>query len=220
MTGSILTAIVVAYLFANVALAQKSSETADNPFSPDAGLERRRSTKGNSADHRLNHKILSADDEEISWKNGWGFVNPEDEADRIPSRLDLQKAKERLATTTPLYEEVDPNHNGFLKDIGTVNVGFGVGVGVPGNDPVRVGARVGVGLGDSGLAGQLPIGQDIFPRQGEWQSLNDYDGNKANIVPDRARKYWTAVRDGRIRIPHYRPATSLVGVGGNVGVGG
>ncbi|KIH69520.1 hypothetical protein ANCDUO_00125 [Ancylostoma duodenale] len=29
---------------------------------------------------------------------------------------------------------------------------------------------------------------------GEWQSLNDYDGNKANIVPDRARKYWQAVR--------------------------
>ncbi|VDL83549.1 unnamed protein product [Nippostrongylus brasiliensis] len=37
------------------------------------------------------------------------------------SRLDLQKAKERLATTTPLYEEVDPNHNGFLKDIGTIS---------------------------------------------------------------------------------------------------
>ncbi|VDP31873.1 unnamed protein product [Heligmosomoides polygyrus] len=29
---------------------------------------------------------------------------------------------------------------------------------------------------------------------GEWQSLNDYDGNKANIVPDRAQKYWQAVR--------------------------
>ncbi|EPB79039.1 hypothetical protein ANCCEY_01896 [Ancylostoma ceylanicum] len=29
---------------------------------------------------------------------------------------------------------------------------------------------------------------------GEWQSLNDYDGNKANIVPDRASKYWQAVR--------------------------
>ncbi|VDL76081.1 unnamed protein product [Nippostrongylus brasiliensis] len=140
--------------------------------------------------------------------------NPTTSWKDFQSRLDLQKAKERLATTTPSYKEVDPNHNGFLKDIGAVNVGFGVGVGVPGNDPV------GVGLGDSGLAGQLPIGQDIFPRQGEWQSLNDYDGNKANIVPDRARKYWTAVRDGRIRIPHYRPATSLVGVGGNVGVGG
>ncbi|WKX93126.1 hypothetical protein Q1695_010845 [Nippostrongylus brasiliensis] len=121
MAGSILTAIVVAYLFANVALAQKSPETADNPFSPDAGLETRRSTKGNSADQRLNHKILNIDDEEISWKNGWGFGNSEDEADRIPSRLDLQKAKERLATTTPSYKEVDPNHNGFLKNIGAVS---------------------------------------------------------------------------------------------------
>ncbi|KAL6733129.1 hypothetical protein Aduo_003807 [Ancylostoma duodenale] len=79
--------------------------------------------------------------------------------------------------------------------------------------------QVGVGFGASGLAGQLPIGQVIYPRQGEWQSLNDYDGNKANIVPDRARKYWQAVREGRIKVPHYRPATSLVGVGGNVGVG-
>ncbi|RCN43993.1 hypothetical protein ANCCAN_10020 [Ancylostoma caninum] len=55
--------------------------------------------------------------------------------------------------------------------------------------------------------------------EGEWQSLNDYDGNKANIVPDRARKYWQAVREGRLKVAHYRPATSLVGVGGNVGIG-
>ncbi|VDM67892.1 unnamed protein product [Strongylus vulgaris] len=55
--------------------------------------------------------------------------------------------------------------------------------------------------------------------QGEWQSLNDYDGNKANIVPDRARKYWQGVRDGTIKVPHYRPTKSLVGVGGNIGVG-
>ncbi|KAK5965738.1 hypothetical protein GCK32_019250 [Trichostrongylus colubriformis] len=54
---------------------------------------------------------------------------------------------------------------------------------------------------------------------GQFQSLNDYDGDKSNIVADRARKYWQAVREGRIKIPHYRPAPSLVGVGGNVNVG-
>ena len=38
-------------------------------------------------------------------------------------------------------------------------------MGVPGNDPVKVGTRVGVELGNSGLAGGVPIGQDIFPRR-------------------------------------------------------
>nr|CDJ81206.1 Protein W02B12.13, isoform a [Haemonchus contortus] len=143
------------------------------------------------------------------------FQWPAEEERRDFSREPTRKVQ----TTTPYYEEIDPNRNGLLKDIGSINVGFGVGVGVPGNDPVKVGARVGVGFGESGLAGQLPIGQDIYPRQGQFQSLNDYDGDKSNIVPDRARKYWQAVREGRIRIPHYRPAASLVGVGGNVGIG-
>ena len=42
-------------------------------------------------------------------------------------------------------------------------------------------------LGSSGLAGGVPY---YFTNQGERFSLNDYDGNKANIVPDRALKYY------------------------------
>ena len=44
-------------------------------------------------------------------------------------------------------------------------------------------------LGSSGLAGGVPY---YFTNQGERFSLNDYDGNKANIVPDRALKYYIA----------------------------
>uniref|UniRef100_A0A0N4WCF5 CAP-Gly domain-containing protein n=1 Tax=Haemonchus placei TaxID=6290 RepID=A0A0N4WCF5_HAEPC len=108
-------------------------------------------------------------------------------------RKSLYRPHTHPLTTTILNGKIDPNRNGLLKDIGSINVGFGVGVGIPGNDPVKVGARVRVGFGESGLAGQLPIGQDIYPRQGQFQSLNDYDGDKSNIVPDRARKYWQAV---------------------------
>ncbi|VDN22054.1 unnamed protein product [Cylicostephanus goldi] len=111
-------------------------------------------------------------EEAPSTKNNWGFGEglvewPEEDNERkekIPKRVETT-TPERVETTTQYYEEVDPNHNGLLKDIGSINVGFGVGVGVPGNDPVSVGARVGVGFGASGLAGQLPIGQNIYPRQ-------------------------------------------------------
>ncbi|KAK6733410.1 hypothetical protein RB195_017260 [Necator americanus] len=164
-------------------------------------------------------ETTSNEKELLSSANNWGFVDDLTEWPENDAEMSTKNIPEKIITTTPYYEEVDPDRNGLLKDIGTINVGFGVGVGVPGNDPVRVGSRVGVGFGASGLAGKLPIGEDIYPRQGEWQSLNDYDGNKANIVPDRARKYWQAVREGRIKIPHYRPASSLVGVGGNIGVG-
>uniref|UniRef100_A0A8R1HM15 Lipase_GDSL domain-containing protein n=1 Tax=Caenorhabditis japonica TaxID=281687 RepID=A0A8R1HM15_CAEJA len=95
-------------------------------------------------------------------------------------------------TTTDLPP--DPRHNGLLKDIGAVGVGFGVGVGVPGNDPVSVGTGVSVGLDGSGPAGGLPpFAEAIFPRQGEQQSLNDYDGNKDLIVSGKAAKYIQAV---------------------------
>ena len=48
---------------------------------------------------------------------------------------------------------------------------------------------MGVSLGSSGLAGGVPY---YFTNQGERFSLNDYDGNKANIVPDRALKYYVS----------------------------
>ncbi|ETN73229.1 hypothetical protein NECAME_18447, partial [Necator americanus] len=57
------------------------------------------------------------------------------------AEMSTKNIPEKIITTTPYHEEVDPDRNGLLKDIGTINVGFGVGVGVPGNDPVRVGSR-------------------------------------------------------------------------------
>ncbi|VDM75520.1 unnamed protein product [Strongylus vulgaris] len=104
-------------------------------------------------------------EEVVSSKNNWGFHDGLTEWPERDSKEIRTKMSQKVATTTPYYEEVDPNRNGLLKDIGTINVGFGVGVGVPGNDPVSVGTRVGVGFGASGLAGQLPIGQNIYPRQ-------------------------------------------------------
>uniref|UniRef100_A0A914YBJ1 Uncharacterized protein n=1 Tax=Panagrolaimus superbus TaxID=310955 RepID=A0A914YBJ1_9BILA len=89
-----------------------------------------------------------------------------------------------LPNTHPVANE----QTGLLSGIGNVNVGYGVGVPVPGSpDGVSVGARVGVGLGGSGPAWKIPY---FFNNQGEYQSLNDYDGDKRNIVPDRAIKYY------------------------------
>jgi hypothetical protein len=90
----------------------------------------------------------------------------------------------------PSHRTLPEEKNGLLAGIGPIDVGFGLGIrAVPHNDPVSVGARVGVGFGASGLAGGVPIG---FPFQGERYSLNDYNGNKADIVPDRAYKYYVA----------------------------
>ncbi|XGW12015.1 hypothetical protein V3C99_013022 [Haemonchus contortus] len=218
-------AIVCVYLFVRTALAndrtlgsrEESHGSFRDPFAPDAGLRR----PSRNIDRPKSVGMKKEKEEEVfTSSKGWGFEDQLTEWPAEEERRDFSREPTRkVQTTTPYYEEIDPNRNGLLKDIGSINVGFGVGVGVPGNDPVKVGARVGVGFGESGLAGQLPIGQDIYPRQGQFQSLNDYDGDKSNIVPDRARKYWQAVREGRIRIPHYRPAASLVGVGGNVGIG-
>uniref|UniRef100_A0A0N5AIR6 Ntox44 domain-containing protein n=1 Tax=Syphacia muris TaxID=451379 RepID=A0A0N5AIR6_9BILA len=80
------------------------------------------------------------------------------------------------------------NKNGFLRDIDKISVGGGIAVGVPMNDPVKVAGRVEINFGVSGLAGALPFG---FGYQGERYSLNDYDGNKNDIVPDRyAKMIW------------------------------
>ncbi|KAK6025625.1 hypothetical protein OSTOST_08469 [Ostertagia ostertagi] len=224
--------VAFAYLFVGTALAYdgigEHHRVVRDPFAPDVGVRRPSRTTDQPESVEPSKAIHEAesDDELFSSSNGWGFQEKLVELPSFSGHLKTRRSSnhrkdlgKKVETTTAYYEEVDPNRNGLLKDIGSINVGFGVGVGVPGNDPVRVGARVGVGFGESGLAGQLPIGQDIYPRQGQFQSLNDYDGDKSNIVADRARKYWQAVREGRIKIPHYRPAPSLVGVGGNVGVG-
>lgn len=47
-------------------------------------------------------------------------------------------------------------------------------------------------MGGSGLAGKIPI---FFTDQGEYTSLNDYDGNKRNTVPNKALKYYLAVKE-------------------------
>ncbi|KAK0393592.1 hypothetical protein QR680_000296 [Steinernema hermaphroditum] len=118
-----------------------------------------------------------------------------------------------------VLSEDDPNHSGLLKDIGSIDVGFNFGVGTyPGNDPVSVGAKVGVGFGASGRAGKLPpyLG---FPAQGEDVSLNDYDGNKALIVPDKAARVAQLIRLGILKPVNYKAAKQLVGVNTGLGVG-
>ena len=53
---------------------------------------------------------------------------------------------------------------------------------------VTHGLQFGLTFGSSGLPATVPFG---FPNQGEHYSLNDYDGNKLNIVPDRYAKVKT-----------------------------
>uniref|UniRef100_A0A914QPU0 Uncharacterized protein n=1 Tax=Panagrolaimus davidi TaxID=227884 RepID=A0A914QPU0_9BILA len=94
----------------------------------------------------------------------------------------------KLPSKLPDTHPVPNEQTGLLSGVGNVNVGYGVGVPVPGSpDGVSVGARVGVGFGGSGPAWKIPY---FFNNQGEYQSLNDYDGDKRNIVPDRAIKYY------------------------------
>ncbi|KAL6733128.1 hypothetical protein Aduo_003806 [Ancylostoma duodenale] len=87
---------------------------------------------------RADHEVKA--EEGLSSKNNWGFNDGPAESPEKHGQTTMVEVAER--TTTPYYEEVDPSRNGLLKDIGSINVGFGVGVGVPGNDPVRVASRV------------------------------------------------------------------------------
>ncbi|PIO66568.1 hypothetical protein TELCIR_11719 [Teladorsagia circumcincta] len=143
--------------------------TVRDPFAPDVGLRRPSRTIGHPepVEPSMTTHQAKSDEEVFSSSNGWGFQETLTEwpSEDKEERHSTEEPRKKVETTTAYYEEVDPNRNGLLKDIGSINVGFGVGVGVPGNDPVRVGTRVGVGFGESGLAGQLPIGQDIYPRQ-------------------------------------------------------
>ncbi|CAO4365391.1 unnamed protein product [Caenorhabditis nigoni] len=213
-----------------------------DPFSSNAGLEEREHSQKRSQHH---HHHRPHRPQEFNQENTWGFDEEENAQeqkndrqalnDRIASRPrpapklrtttvdpaeDLRSAVRDAQlgiTTTDLPP--DPKHNGLLKDVGTIGVGFGVGVGVPGNDPVSVGTGVNVGLGESGPAGGLPpFTETIFPRQGEQISLNDYDGNKDLIVSGKALKYIQAVRLGFIKLPQYAPQKSLVGVNSGIGV--
>uniref|UniRef100_A0A7E4V5G6 DUF4774 domain-containing protein n=1 Tax=Panagrellus redivivus TaxID=6233 RepID=A0A7E4V5G6_PANRE len=126
-------------------------------------------------DKELEASSSSSSEETSNEKENFNFELPYPEPPiEFPSKL-------------PDHRVVPEMKDGLLKDIG-VNVGFGLGVNaVKDNDPVRVATNVGVSLGESGRAGGIPF---FFPGQGEEYSLNDYDGNKRNIVPDRARKYY------------------------------
>ncbi|CAJ0581498.1 unnamed protein product, partial [Mesorhabditis spiculigera] len=168
--------------------------------------------------------------EEDLWQNSnlhagnhWGF-DPDELSEDEQTLLERYRAGQlssqqagQLRATTPQPEQQDPNRRGLLKDVGDVNVGFGVGVG----PYASVSSAVGVQLGGSGPAGGLPdaLGYDIFPRQGERWTMDDYTGNKDNIVPDRWRRYWEAVSEGRASPPPRYTHKDLVGVNGNVGIG-
>ncbi|CAI5441627.1 unnamed protein product [Caenorhabditis angaria] len=170
-----------------------------NPFSKKSGIRQERA-KNRSRIDRYNQE------------NNWGFREDVESTTKQPIV--------RMTTTVnPDTLPVDPRHNGLLKDIGSVGVGGGVGVGVPGNDPVSVGWGVSVGLDGSGPAGGLPpFAQTIFPRQGEAQSLNDYDGNKDTIQSSKYLNYINAIRLGYIKLPQYAPPKSTVNVNTGIGV--
>ncbi|CAJ0957653.1 unnamed protein product, partial [Mesorhabditis belari] len=157
-------------------------------------------------------------------ENHWGFDTSRlsaEERQFIEAYKNRQISSETallIKTTTLAPLQPDPYRRGLLKEVGDVNVGFGVGVG----PYASVNTGVGVQLGGSGPAGALneALGYDIFPRQGEQWVLDDYTGNKDNIVPDRWRQYWIAVSEGRIQPPpRYAPPKEVAGVKGNVGIG-
>ncbi|RCN43994.1 hypothetical protein ANCCAN_10021 [Ancylostoma caninum] len=92
---------------------------------------------------RLTRKaVREVKGEALSSNNNWGFNDDSNEWPEKHGQATMGEVAEKLTTTIPYYEEVDSSRNGLLKDIGSINVGFGVGVGVPGNDPVRVASRV------------------------------------------------------------------------------
>lgn len=101
--------------------------------------------------------------------------------------------KNKLPTPLPSTGLGVVERNGLLKDLGDmVNINWGIGVPVTGNDPVRVGGQFGVGFGKSGSAGGMPEIIQI-PKQGWKYSLNDYDGWGMPVIPNRAYKYWKKV---------------------------
>ncbi|GMT16614.1 hypothetical protein PFISCL1PPCAC_7911, partial [Pristionchus fissidentatus] len=79
---------------------------------------------------------------------------------------------------------------------------------------------INVGLGRSGLAGEMSPYLNVFERQGEAYSMNDYDGNKRNIVPCRWAKYQQAIQEGRITPPPiYRPGAGIANINSGIGIG-
>ncbi|KJH42691.1 hypothetical protein DICVIV_11303 [Dictyocaulus viviparus] len=97
-----------------------------------SGVQRKTAVNSSRSKSRTHFEV----NEELSATNSWGF---DDEAMKIPEIV--KPSTKAIITSTLNYELIDPNRNGLLKDIGSINVGFGVGVGVPGNDPVRVGTK-------------------------------------------------------------------------------
>jgi hypothetical protein len=78
--------------------------------------------------------------------------------------------------------------NGYLRNAASVDIGVGTNVGKVeknSSDPTNVQVVFRLGFGASGPTGALPIG---FPDQGEMNplNLNDYDGDRRRIVPNKA----------------------------------
>ncbi|KHJ93756.1 hypothetical protein OESDEN_06329 [Oesophagostomum dentatum] len=81
-----------------------------DPFHPAKGIER--SARTTEEETTREEHLLS--------RNNWGFTGdlvewPEEKT------ATLSRKSEELKTTTPYYEEIDPNRNGLLKDIGTIS---------------------------------------------------------------------------------------------------
>ncbi|VDN02351.1 unnamed protein product [Thelazia callipaeda] len=113
-----------------------------------------------------------------TFSNNWGF----------PFHEVTQQGFKKLllpGQTLGLNVKGTERPNGALQNLGPIGFGAGVAVGTP-VDPVSIFSKVGVDFGKTGLAGYVPFG---FTNQGEHRSLNDYDGNKLDIVPDRNSKH-------------------------------
>ncbi|KHJ89002.1 hypothetical protein OESDEN_11189 [Oesophagostomum dentatum] len=81
-----------------------------DPFHPAKGIERSARTTEEEATR----------EEHLSSRNNWGFSGdlvewPEEKTATFSRKV------EETPTTTPYYEEIDPNRNGLLKDIGTIS---------------------------------------------------------------------------------------------------
>ncbi|KHJ76544.1 hypothetical protein OESDEN_23836 [Oesophagostomum dentatum] len=81
-----------------------------DPFHPAKGIERSARTTEEEGTR----------EEHLSSRNSWGFTDslvewPEEKT------AALSRKEEETPTTTPYYEEIDPNRNGLLKDIGTIS---------------------------------------------------------------------------------------------------
>ncbi|KAK6018884.1 hypothetical protein OSTOST_15500, partial [Ostertagia ostertagi] len=160
--------VAFAYLFVGTALAYdgigEHHRVVRDPFAPDVGVRHPSRTIDQPEAAEPSKKIHQAesDGEVFSSDKLGGHLRTKRSGSHRKSPG--KRSRQRL----PTYEEVDPNRNGLLKDIGSINVGLAVGVGVPGTSPCGL-SKVRCGFGESGLAGQLPIGQDIYPRQVRYQ---------------------------------------------------